>query len=180
MFTGPAVAGSSSDSAAQRACAAVLRDKVRAKYPNSGRVEVDSASAHRQGSNKQITIRGTGRVETRDAGWRRLTFNCIYNAPQSAVTSLRYDIAPASGSGGQATPSYVCQRAVARKIHDKHPASGKIRWLVNSINEQPAGTQTNVTGAGRIQTQYGDWRRFTFSCTYDNRTGRATRTNARF
>ena len=175
-------ASSGWDSTAQRACAGALRERVRSDYPQSARVEVQSTTVHRQGSNKQFTVRGSGRVETRNSSWRRLTFNCIYNVDRGAVTSLRYDIAPASGGGnGQATPSYVCKRAVARKIHDAHPASGKIRWLVSSINEQPAsGRQTLVTGKGRIQTRDGTWRRFTFSCTYDDRSGRAVRANARF
>ena len=70
---------------------------------------------------------------------------------------------------------------MAKRIHDAHPASGKIRWLVRSIAEQRvASQQTAVTGAGRIQTRDGDWRRFSFSCSYDHRSGRATRVGAAF
>jgi hypothetical protein len=175
-------AGTNSDAAARRACETAVRTKVRTDYPACGRVELQSDSAHRQGTDKQVAIRGSGRVETRDGGLRRLTFNCIYNLREGAVSSARYDIAKAGG-GSQtgATPAYVCKRAVAKRIHDSHPASGKIRWLVSSIAERRVSNQqTAVTGAGRIQTQYGDWRKFTFSCTYDHRTGRASRAGATF
>jgi hypothetical protein len=174
----PTAAGAGmTGSSASRACETALRSKVRANHPNSGRVEVSSANA--QQSKGQITIRGAGRVETRDAGWRRLTFDCIYNTKHGDVASLRYDICTANG-GTQATPSYVCKRAVAKRIHKDHPASGRIRWLVSSIREQPSDALTLVTGSGRIQTQDGNWRKFTFNCTYDNRSGRAKRASAKF
>ena len=170
--------------AAARACESALRDKVRAKYPASGRVEVRGDSLRQKQTGKdRLVISGGAQVETRDAGWRRLTFECGYDTRSSSVASVRYDIASGSSAGGGAplTPAYVCKKAVARRIHDAHPASGKIRWSVPGLNEQPAGNgQTHVTGRGRIQTQYGDWRRFSFSCTYDARSGRATRANAKF
>ena len=170
-------AGMTISSSASRACETALRNKVRANHPSSGRVEV--LSANERQSKGQITIRGTGRVEARDAGWRRLTFDCIYNTKHGDVASLRYDVGTANG-GAQATPSYVCKRAVAKRIHNDHPASGKIRWLVSSIREQPSDALTLVTGSGRIQTQDGNWRKFTFNCSYDNRSGRAKRTSAKF
>ena len=175
-------AGTNIDAAARRACEDAVRTKVRASCPACGRFELQSDSAHRQGTDKQIAVRGSGRVGTRDADWRRLTFNCIYNLREGTVSSARYDIAPSGGGASQKeTPAYVCKRAVAKQIHDAHPASGKIRWLVRSLAEQRVGNrQTAVTGAGRIQTRAGDWRRFSFSCSYDERSGRATRTRATF
>ena len=76
---------------------------------------------------------------------------------------------------------FVLQGTVRKEttsIHD--PASGKIRWLVSSIREQPSDALTLVTGSGRIQTQDGNWRKFTFNCSYDNRSGRAKRASAKF
>src|SRR5512144_1897824 len=110
-------AGTTIDSAARRACEGAVRAKVRADYPACGHVELQSDSAHRQGTDKQIAIRGSGRVETRDADWRRLTFNCIYNLREGAVSSARYDVAPSGGGASQKeTPAYVCKRTVARRI----------------------------------------------------------------
>lgn len=172
------------DGAALDACGRALGDKVRAKYPASGRVEVTRDSVREQQSGRdRLVLSGRGQVETRNDGWRRLTFECTYDTRARAVNTVRYDIASASSSGGGApmTPSSVCKKAVSRRIHDDYPASGKIRWSVPDLREQPMGNgQTAVTGRGRIQTQYGDWRRFSFSCTYDARSNRVTRANAKF
>lgn len=170
--------------AAVRACESALRDRVHAKYPASGRVEVRQDSLRQKQTGKdRLVLSGGGQVETRNEGWRRLTFECGYDTRTNSVAAVRYDVAAASSSGGGAplTPAYVCKKAVARRIHDDHPASGKIRWSVPDLREQATGNgQTNVTGRGRIQTRHGDWRRFTFSCTYDGRSGRATRTATKF
>lgn len=172
------------DAAALRACEAGLRDAVRARYPASGTVEVQRDGVRQQQTGKgHLALSGRGQVQTRDASWRRLTFECGYDTRAGAVRGVRVDVASAASAAGGAplTPAYVCKRAVARRIHDDHPASGKIRWSVPALREQPLGTgETAVTGRGRIQTQYGDWRRFSFSCTYDARRGRATRATAKF
>src|SRR5512139_818893 len=119
-------AGTNIDSAARRACESAVRTKVHADYPGCGRVELQTDSAHRQGTDKQIAVRGSGQVETRGADWRRLTFNCIYNLREGAVSSARYDIAASGGGGSQKeTPAYACKRAVAKRIHAAYPASGK-------------------------------------------------------
>jgi hypothetical protein len=170
--------------AALRTCESALRDRVGAKYPGSGRVEVRQESVRQKQTGKdRLVLSGGGQVGTRNGGWRRLTFECGYDTRTNAVASIRYDVAAASSTSGGAplTPAYVCKKAVARRIHDDHPASGKIRWSVPGLREQAIGNgQTIVTGRGRIQTRYGDWRRFTFSCTYDARRNRATRANAKF
>lgn len=173
---------SAASAPAVRACEAELRTKVHAKHPASGRVEVtpDTIREQKKGEGR-LAIRGAGRVETRNAGWRRLTFECAYDTRAGTATSLRFEIAAAGGSGTQDAPAHVCKRAVARRIHDAHPASGKIRWSVPGLSERPVGNgQTHVSGNGRIQTRHGDWRRFTFTCTYDGRSGRATQASAKF
>ena len=112
-------------SGASRACETALRNKVRAEHPNSGRVEVLSDSEKKK-AGSQTAVTGTARVETRDAGWRRLTFDCLYNTRGEAA-SVRYDIGGSAGGGSdtKATPTYVCKRAVAKRIHNDHPASGR-------------------------------------------------------
>lgn len=173
---------SAASAPAVRACEAELRAKVHAKHPASGRVEVTADSVREQKKGEgRLAISGAGRVETRDAGWRRLTFDCAYDTRAGTATSLRFAIAAAGGGSTQYSPAYVCKRAVAKRIHDAHPASGKIRWSVPGLSERPTGNgQTHVSGNGRIQTQHGDWRRFTFTCTYDGRSGRATQAAAKF
>jgi hypothetical protein len=180
LLVGRPPAAAARDDAVE-ACAEAVRARVHAEHPGSGRIALQPDAAHRQGTDKQVTIRGTGEVETREAGPRPLTFTCIYNVGRGAVTSARVAIADATHGGGPAAAASACQRAVSARVHDDHPAAGRIRWLVSSLAQTPAPHhQTVVSGAARIRTRDGEWRRFTFSCAIDDRSGRATRIRADF
>lgn len=171
------------DAGAARACENAVRSRMRDQHPNSGRVEVFANSLRqRQTKHNQIGIHGAGQVETRDSGWRKFSFDCAVQPTGNKVASVRVDVESLSRSGAsRTTPSSVCKRAVAARIHRDHPASGKIRWLVPSMKEQAAGSHlTIVTGRGRIQTRDTTWRKFSFRCDYDARTGKASNLRAKF
>jgi hypothetical protein len=185
LQTAPAAGKGGVEAGAARACENAVRRQMRDQHPNSGQVEVFANSLRqRQTKQNQIGIHGAGQVETRDSGRRKFSFDCVVQPNGNQVSSVRLEVESLSRFGGhtsRTTPSAVCKRAVAARIHRDHPASGKIRWLVASMKEQAAGSHTTiVTGRGRIQTRDGTWRKFSFRCDYDARTGKASNVRAKF
>ena len=65
-----------------------------------------------------------------------------------------------------------CQDRVAAKIKHDHPQSRGSSFNSDSVNTRRDGDRVTVTGAGQIRTKDDNRRRFTFSCVYNDRTGR--------
>ena len=65
-----------------------------------------------------------------------------------------------------------CQDRVAAKIKRDHPQSRGSSFDSGTVNTRRDGDRVSVTGAGEVRTKDGDRRRFTFSCVYNDRTGK--------
>jgi hypothetical protein len=63
-----------------------------------------------------------------------------------------------------------CADRVAAKIEREHPQSRGTSF--NSGDTRRQGDRVLVSGTGQVRTKEGDRRRFTYSCVYNDRTGR--------
>jgi hypothetical protein len=81
----------------------------------------------------------------------------------------------ASGCSTLRRQTGECQQRVIDKIESDHPQSRGTTINSNSVQtRQQNGNKTLVTGRGRVRTQKGDYRNFTFSCEYYDTSGRVS------
>ena len=65
-----------------------------------------------------------------------------------------------------------CQDRVAAKIKRDHPQSRGSSFNGDTVDTRRQGDRVTVTGTGQVRTKDGDRRQFTYSCLYNDRTGR--------
>ena len=65
-----------------------------------------------------------------------------------------------------------CEDRVVSKIKHDHPQSRGTSIDSGSVDTRRQGDRVLVSGSGQVRTKDGDRRRFTFSCVYNDRTGR--------
>jgi hypothetical protein len=65
-----------------------------------------------------------------------------------------------------------CQDRVAAKIKREHPQSRGTSFNADSADNRRDGDRVLLSGTGQVRTKEGDRRRFTYSCVYNDRTGR--------
>jgi hypothetical protein len=83
-------------------------------------------------------------------------------------------LAAGSGCSTMHRGSGDCQQQVIAKIEHEHPQSRSTKIESNSIQSRQNGNRVQFTGRGVVRTQKGDYRGFTFSCVYNDLSGRVS------
>lgn len=84
-------------------------------------------------------------------------------------------LAAAAGCSALRGRSGECQQRVVEKIEADHPQSRGATIESNSVvAREQGGNRTLISGRGRVRTRKGDYRFFTFSCVYNELSGRVS------
>lgn len=91
------------------------------------------------------------------------------------VLVLAIALAAGAGCSAMQRGTSDCQQRVIDKMETDHPQSRGAKIDTNSIQTRQQGSnRILVTGRGRVRTQKGDLRGFTFSCVYNDFSGRVS------
>ena len=96
-------------------------------------------------------------------------------AGRGMMLLLAIALAATSGCSTLRRGTGDCQQRVIDKIENDHPQSRGTSIDSSSIETHKQGaSRVLVTGRGRVRTQKGDYRQFTFSCVYNDSSGRVS------
>jgi hypothetical protein len=91
------------------------------------------------------------------------------------ILMLASALAAGTGCSTMHRGSGDCQEQVIAKIEHEHPQSRGAKIDSNSIQSRQNGTNhVQFSGRGTVRTQKGTYRGFTFSCVYNDLSGRVS------
>lgn len=93
-------------------------------------------------------------------------------ARTATMTVIPVLLAVLAGCSAMGRGAGDCADRVAAKIKREHPQSRGTSFNSGSVETRRQGDRVLVNGSGQVRTKDGDRRHFTYSCVYDDRTGR--------
>lgn len=166
--------------ASTKTCESVVNGDVKRAFSDAKGIEWDWDSVSEHESSNTLTLRGQGSYKGKSGKGRTFDFECEYDTKgsrvstgwwQSSFDGKRHTIGSGTSTSApsESDITRACQKAVKDKVSaDFQPGVRSLELIQDSIDRTDTRGGQKLSGQGRFQGGGGDWRRFDFTCTWDD------------